>query len=111
MFYKHNSFTGKLVASEAQASYQPQGFSTAKASGSAQAIDPVTSGRGGSFELLNRIAKNQKLFQASHAPIHIGKGPKDVMLYRGIMALTLVGLSYTFFSVGQMALGKMKKKK
>ncbi|KXJ10227.1 cytochrome c oxidase subunit 7A-related protein, mitochondrial [Exaiptasia diaphana] len=110
MFYKHNTFTGKLATSEAQATYQPQGFSTAKPTGSAQAMDPVSTGKGGTLDSLSRIVKSQKLFQATQSPIYVGKGPKDVMLYRGAMALTLLGLSFTFFSVGQMALGMMKKK-
>ncbi|XP_031564872.1 cytochrome c oxidase subunit 7A2, mitochondrial-like [Actinia tenebrosa] len=109
MFYKHNSFSGRVAASEAQATYHPEGFNTLKPTSATQVSQPASAAT--SESILNQIVKFQRIFQRGDAPIHLKKGAKDLQTYRGAMALSLAGLALTFFAIGQMATGTMKKKK
>ncbi len=37
--------------------------------------------------------------------------PRDVLMYRGLMALSVIGIGMTLYGVGSMATGTMQKKK
>jgi len=46
---------------------------------------------------------------AQDLPVFL-KGPGDLPLYRGVMALSVVGIGLTLFSIYRMATGTMTKK-
>ena len=48
------------------------------------------------------------ILQKGNAPVFL-KGATDVLIYRGAMALSVVGLTVSFYGVYLMAMGKMKK--
>jgi hypothetical protein len=63
------------------------------------------------FNSPNRIKVFQELFRTdiSHKPVFL-RGPKDFIMYRGVMILSLFGIGATLYGFGLMATGKMQKK-
>ena len=46
----------------------------------------------------------------SGLPVYVGGGPREVLLYRGVMMASVVGIGVTLFSIYRMATGQMTKK-
>jgi len=50
------------------------------------------------------------LFQANNAPVHLKRGMSDMLMYRGAMTLSFIGIGVSIYAIGCMANGTMKKK-
>ncbi|XP_028398805.1 cytochrome c oxidase subunit 7A1, mitochondrial-like [Dendronephthya gigantea] len=112
MFYKHNSFSGRLGSAEPFTAYQPQVLTELRP----EIPRPVmaSSGSTGSFSIANRtnnILKYQKLFQAGdHSiPVHLRGGSRDKMIYNIAMGISVIGIGITLGTIYAMASGKLKK--
>ncbi|CAB4042596.1 Cytochrome c oxidase subunit 7A-related, mitochondrial [Paramuricea clavata] len=112
MFYKHNSFSGRLSSAEPFTAYQPQVLTELRP----EIPRPVmaSSGSTGSFSIANRtsnILKYQKLFQGGDhaAPVYLRGGSRDKMIYNIAMGFSVVGVGVTLATIYAMASGKLKK--
>ncbi|XP_017260194.1 cytochrome c oxidase subunit 7A2, mitochondrial [Kryptolebias marmoratus] len=51
-------------------------------------------------QLENKVPEKQKLFQEDNGlPIHLKGGGTDALLYRGTMALTVLGVGYSLYEL------------
>ncbi|XP_067031054.1 cytochrome c oxidase subunit 7A-related protein, mitochondrial-like [Acropora muricata] len=111
MFYKQNSFSGRVSPSEAAAAYQPQGLGPAKQvkAGPVIEVTPMSNNSPAS-SAMSEIRKWQEIFQKAKAPVYLAGGTKDVVMFRGLSAVIGIGLGYTFYNMYLMATGRLKKK-
>lgn len=110
MSFKFDQVSSKIQQSEAALG---QGVGKA-AAGEVNYIPPYKATTGtnvGIFNVANRTKTFQQFFKFSgHGPPVFLRSPKDVAIYRGAMAFSVVALGLTFFGIYQMASGTMKKK-
>ncbi|XP_029183385.1 uncharacterized protein LOC122958086 [Acropora millepora] len=111
MFYKQNSFSGRVSPSEAAAAYQPQGLGPAKQVKAGPVIEVTpTSNNSPASSAMSEIRRWQEIFQKAKAPVYLAGGTKDVVMFRGLSAVIGIGLGYTFYNMYLMATGRLKKK-
>jgi len=118
MFYKHSNIGGRIQASDANA-YNPTGLRAGEVKDSGFHFGDVntkavSADGAGSIEAVvqeipKRLAKTrelQALFLAdTGVPIHLKRGARDVIAYRGTMATCGLGLAYFGFVMYKMAYG------
>ncbi|KAJ7388383.1 Cytochrome c oxidase subunit 7A- protein, mitochondrial [Desmophyllum pertusum] len=107
MFYKQNSFAGKLIPAEAAAAYQPQGLGGYKEVKTGPVIEaPMSSSSAG----VNTVRQWQDIFKKSKNPVFLIRGMRDVVVYRGFMGVVAVGAGFACYYYAMMATGKLKRK-
>ncbi|XP_068682106.1 cytochrome c oxidase subunit 7A-related protein, mitochondrial-like [Montipora foliosa] len=110
MFYKQNSFSGRVSPTEAAAAYQPQGLGPAKEVKAGPVIEALAMTNSAAPSATSEIRKWQEFFQKTKAPVYLAGGTRDVAIFRGLSVVVGVGIGYTFYNMYLMATGQLKKK-
>ena len=111
MYHNYNPVSGSVTI----ANKTPTGFAPVLKTGTAATptfIPPYTPSTGGIqlFNPSNKIRSLQDFFKnGSGLPVFL-RGPRDVIMYKGVMAFSVLGIALTLFSVARMATGKIHKK-
>jgi len=116
MFYKHSNIGGRIQSSDATA-YNPAGLRDGEVKDSGfvfgdmrtQALTDGSKNLAAVAEVPKNLVKTrelQKLFLVENGvPIHLKRGARDVLAYRGTMGLCAVGMAYWSYLMYRMSYG------
>ncbi|CAH3140689.1 unnamed protein product [Porites evermanni] len=111
MFYKHNSFSGRVSQADAAAAYQPQGLGTYKeVSVKGPVIEPPNFNMSSASSGANEVTKWQEIYKKTKAPVYLLRGGRDQVMFRGLLVAIGGGMCYTFYNMYLMFTNQLKKK-